>query len=183
MYNMQYRILYLNRGKLAVNHRNANSIAKVLEACSTFHDDDSSYYYAACDLLLAAYCDCLVKRYKQRTKRNRRIATDEAFARRVRINHALKASRANDRARRNAIKTSPACAWANRQSIARIYEIRDELTALTGVEHHVDHIVPLVGKNLAGEHIVCGLHNEHNLRVTTKHENLSKGCYFNADEL
>ena len=62
--------------------------------------------------------------------------------------------------------------WANPLKIAAVYQERDRLTAETGAEHHVDHIVPLTHPR------VCGLHCEANLRVITAQENCQKSNVF-----
>lgn len=63
-------------------------------------------------------------------------------------------------------------AWADFDAIASVYKLRDKVTQETGVEHHVDHIVPLAGK------MVCGLHVAANLRVIPAAENLRKSARF-----
>lgn len=60
--------------------------------------------------------------------------------------------------------------WANLEKIKDIYKQREELTKQTGIVYHVDHIIPLRGRN------VCGLHVENNLRVIPGSDNLSKHC-------
>lgn len=55
------------------------------------------------------------------------------------------------------------------ERVAIIYEVAKRITELTGIEHHVDHIVPIKGADVSGLHVAC------NLRVITASENMSKG--------
>lgn len=70
--------------------------------------------------------------------------------------------------RRRAATLQAMPSWANEDAIFEVFKRAQELTAETGVLHHVDHIVPL----LSG--LVCGLHCEANLRVIPASENLKK---------
>lgn len=69
---------------------------------------------------------------------------------------------------RNVAKLQATPAWADHDKIAAMYDEARRLTRETGVEHNVDHVVPLRGR------LVCGLHVENNLRVITAQVNKLK---------
>lgn len=82
-------------------------------------------------------------------------------------------------AKRKAAELQATPAWADMGAIRAIYVEAVRLQVETGIVHHVDHIVPLVGKaRIDGKlvHIVCGLHVENNLRPLPGAENVKKNC-------
>jgi DNA-directed RNA polymerase subunit RPC12/RpoP len=74
--------------------------------------------------------------------------------------------------RRRAYKDRRTPSWADHEAIAMFFEMARRVSQCTGIPHHVDHIIPLYGRN------VCGLHVESNLRVIPKTLNLRKGNKF-----
>jgi hypothetical protein len=87
----------------------------------------------------------------------------------ARSNRALYAHYSNKR-RATLLNATPL--WADLDAIKRIYDECARVTLATGVEHHVDHIIPLQGTN------VRGLHVESNLRIISGAENRSKSNRF-----
>ena len=63
------------------------------------------------------------------------------------------------------------------EQINSIYRKCRHMTMETGIQHHVDHIVPIHGVT------VCGLHVPENLQILTASENCSKRNSFDAGTL
>jgi hypothetical protein len=71
-------------------------------------------------------------------------------------------------ARRRAALLRATPSWADHEKITSVYAQCVEKADVTGIEHHVDHIVPLRSR------LVCGLHWEVNLQILTGSENARK---------
>ena len=79
--------------------------------------------------------------------------------------------RANTRTRQASQKQRTP-AWADHAEIQALYKKAANLEAATGIQFHVDHIIPLQGK------LVSGLHVASNLQVIPALDNLKKSNQF-----
>lgn len=73
--------------------------------------------------------------------------------------------------KRRAAKLKATPTWLSKDQLDEIkdlYIICSMFKIYTGIEYHVDHIIPLQGKN------VCGLHVPWNLQILTESENKKK---------
>ena len=77
-------------------------------------------------------------------------------------------------AKRRGIQLQRTPPWACLDRIEEVYELAELATEVSGVQYHVDHIVPLQGAT------VSGLHIYENLQVIPATENLSKGNKYDA---
>lgn len=82
---------------------------------------------------------------------------------------------ASKTARRRASKKLATPSWLtedHKEEIDKLYLLAKDCQIITGEPYHVDHIIPLKGKN------VCGLHVPWNLQVLPADVNLSKSNTF-----
>lgn len=75
---------------------------------------------------------------------------------------------------RQALLKSATPKWVDRREIEAIYAEAKRLEEAVGVSYHVDHIIPLRGKD------VCGLHVPWNLQAIPAKDNYLKGSRWNA---
>jgi hypothetical protein len=100
------------------------------------------------------------KRHKEMTEAWRSNNPEEAARSQLR----------RTRIRNSRVRLSSICADmpAVRDSINNIYDTAKKISEKSGVDIHVDHIIPLAAEN------VCGLHVPWNMQITTAHYNCSK---------
>lgn len=82
-------------------------------------------------------------------------------------------------AKRRSAQLNATPAWLTKEQeddIKSMYVLAKKFEKLCNVEYHVDHIVPLAGKD------VCGLHVPWNLQLLPASINLAKGNKYNGKE-
>jgi hypothetical protein len=112
----------------------------------------------------AEYCKEKSKKYRRENPEKTRQMNLNSMAKR-------KPQRAAYERARQAKKINATPAWVTRedlQQINAIYAAAKKTGLLAGFDCHVDHIVPLAGKN------VCGLHVPWNLRIVSRSYNSKK---------
>lgn len=105
------------------------------------------------------------KKYREANKQNIAIKNKEYRKQYLQENLDKHCATQNKRRARKICATPK---WANETEISKLYATSKLMSELSGIEHSVDHIVPLKSK------LVCGLHCEHNLAVIPAADNKTK---------
>lgn len=138
-------------------------------------EQKKSYYYKNQEALLAQkkeYYDSnreLVIDKVQTYRKNNKQKISEMKSKYQRENrHKTNRVGADKRARKRQ-RTPSWLTKSQKEEMNNLYWLAQDLRSITGEDYHVDHIVPLAGKD------VCGLHVPWNLQVLPSDINISKG--------
>jgi hypothetical protein len=185
----KFKIIH-DKFKLTIQEEKENQIKKMEVKKEALRKDPTatSFEYKNCDLCgnikysLKGECvKCSASRDK--LSKNKRKEKDLL---------SFNAKVAAQTAKRKALKHNATPKWLNKENhkqIEDIYLESQNKTKTEGVEHHVDHIIPLVGKDyvkmedgtLKYIHVVCGLHTPENMQVMIGIDNKSKQARFDMN--
>jgi len=112
---------------------------------------------------------------KERSTAEGRAKNAEAVSRCVERNKPIYNLKRNSLSRDYRIRRPNWLSPEDEQKIKEYYLKAAELTALTGVKHSVDHIIPRKGK------LVSGLHVPNNLQILTQSDNASKNNIYEIE--
>lgn len=115
--------------------------------------------------------DALLAREARYRADNRERFRETAARWRENNRGVYRARHAADKAARSK-RTMP---WADAVAIAAFYETAARVSQCTGIEHHVDHVIPLRGKKVSGLHVPL------NLRVLPGALNVRKNNRFEVN--
>jgi hypothetical protein len=79
---------------------------------------------------------------------------------------------------RRAFKLNRTPSWLTKEDLAEIkdiYRMANRRTRVEGIQYHVDHIIPLKGKNISGLHVLS------NLQILRARDNIVKGNRYGKD--
>lgn len=120
-----------------------------------------------------------LERSREISKAYRTRHREKELARYTKYNKAHPEVRAAHAAKRRAYHKNATPAWLTaeqKQDMTCMYALAKKFEKLCNVEYHVDHIVPLAGKD------ICGLHVPWNLQILEASLNFSKGNSHNGQE-
>lgn len=140
------------------------------EPCSNGHIDYRKVGCGSCVTCKKEYgkTDEARARGRENARRYRKKNPDAEKAKSKRWREKNKASISAKTQRYRCAKMNATPVWANHDKIFVKYLEGTTMSRVTGIEHHVDHKIPLQGEN------VCGLHVHNNLRVIPARDNLRK---------
>lgn len=128
-------------------------------------------YKTNCKLCIKVYRDKNIQHITDRDKNYRDSNREKIslYNAQYRLDYPERIAAKDANRRSKKIKACPI--WLTKEDMQLIkdeYKKCREITKVTGVKHHVDHVIPLNSK------IVCGLHVPWNLQILTEVENLLK---------